>query len=323
MIVIPSEVYYQPRFTYIWTLGVLRFPGALRRRMNCDTALREIARCFLADAGMTIAGELARVTGLSRVEAGRGNRALVAEGYATITARGSTGWRSYRTRVSRRCRALCARTMTRSMSEGNWGVDRGRGDRQGDGAMTLLDDWMPAFDVSARHSLDVRASPARVYAIARTVPLGTPLLVRVLMGLRAIPTLAARALSRGQRPALQAGRANGPGGLPFTLLAEEPGAEFVLGLAGRFWTPAGGIVESDADTFRSPPRPGLAHATWNFRIAPRPNGCCVMTETRVLCADEATRASFLRYWRVVRPGSGLIRRSILREIRRRAERADG
>ena len=37
---------------------------------------------------MTIPGELARVTGLSRPEAGRGNRALVAEGYATMSAPG-------------------------------------------------------------------------------------------------------------------------------------------------------------------------------------------------------------------------------------------
>jgi hypothetical protein len=89
MIVIPSAVYYQPKFTYIWTLGIGRFPEALRKRMNRDTALREIARGFLAGAGMTIPGELARVTGLSRPEAGRGNRALVAEGYATML---SPGW---------------------------------------------------------------------------------------------------------------------------------------------------------------------------------------------------------------------------------------
>ena len=36
MIVVPSEVYYQPKFTYIWTLGVGRFPEALRRRVNRD-----------------------------------------------------------------------------------------------------------------------------------------------------------------------------------------------------------------------------------------------------------------------------------------------
>jgi hypothetical protein len=88
MIVVPSQVFYQPKFTYIWTLGVGRFPDALMRRVDRDTALREIARCFLTGAGMTIPGELARVTGLSRPDAGRGNRALVAEGYAIMPASG-------------------------------------------------------------------------------------------------------------------------------------------------------------------------------------------------------------------------------------------
>lgn len=88
MLVIPSEVYYQPKFTYIWTLAVGRFPSELRRRVRRDVALREIARCFLSNAGMTVPGELARVTGFPRPEAGLGNRALVAEGFATSPARG-------------------------------------------------------------------------------------------------------------------------------------------------------------------------------------------------------------------------------------------
>lgn len=82
MLVIPSQVFYEPKFTYIWTLGVGRFPRELVRRVGREAALREIARCFLAGAGRTIPGELARMTGLSRPEAGLGNRALVAEGYA-------------------------------------------------------------------------------------------------------------------------------------------------------------------------------------------------------------------------------------------------
>jgi hypothetical protein len=88
MLVVPSEVYYRPKFTYIWTLSVGRFPDHLRRRPARDVALREIARAFLTAAGMTIPGELARVTGLSRVDAGLGNRALVAEGFASSPQRG-------------------------------------------------------------------------------------------------------------------------------------------------------------------------------------------------------------------------------------------
>jgi hypothetical protein len=88
MLVVPSEVLYQPTFTYLWTLAVGRFPDALRRRVSRDTALREIARGFLDGAGVTVRGELARVSGLSRPDAGRGNRALVAEGYATMLSPG-------------------------------------------------------------------------------------------------------------------------------------------------------------------------------------------------------------------------------------------
>ena len=88
MLVVPSEVHYLPRFTYIWTLAISRFPDALLVRVTRDVALREIARCFLAGAGMTVRGELARVTGLSRADAGRGNRALVAEGCARMTGVG-------------------------------------------------------------------------------------------------------------------------------------------------------------------------------------------------------------------------------------------
>jgi len=88
MIVMPSEVLYLPKFTYIWTLAVGRFPEALRQRIKRDVAVREVARCFLQGAGMTIPGELARVTGLSRPEAGRGNRALVKEGFANMIAPG-------------------------------------------------------------------------------------------------------------------------------------------------------------------------------------------------------------------------------------------
>jgi hypothetical protein len=89
MIVVPQQVLYLPKLTYIWTLGIGRFPDALRQRVSRDTALREIARAFLRGAGMTIPGELARVTGLSRPDAGRGNRALVTEGYATTPSAGT------------------------------------------------------------------------------------------------------------------------------------------------------------------------------------------------------------------------------------------
>src|SRR2546425_6979723 len=89
MIVVPNEAVYQPKFTYLWGLGEERFPKELSSKVDRQTALREVARCFLDGAGMTVPGELARVTGLSRPEAGLGNRALVDEGYAVMVTPGS------------------------------------------------------------------------------------------------------------------------------------------------------------------------------------------------------------------------------------------
>jgi hypothetical protein len=82
MKVVPGEVVYEPWFTYIWTLAEGRFSKELSRKVKREDALREIARAFLKGAGMTVRGELAKVTGLSRPDAGLGNQALVKEGYA-------------------------------------------------------------------------------------------------------------------------------------------------------------------------------------------------------------------------------------------------
>lgn len=80
--IIPSDVVYEPTFTYIWTIAEARFPAELGQKNSREVALREIARAYLAGAKLTLSGELARATGLSRVDAGLGNWALVDEGYA-------------------------------------------------------------------------------------------------------------------------------------------------------------------------------------------------------------------------------------------------
>jgi hypothetical protein len=89
MIVVPNDVVYQPKLTYLWGLAEERFPEALSQKIDRQTAVREIARCFLDGAGLTVPGELARIVGISRPEAGLGNRALVKEGYAVMLSPGT------------------------------------------------------------------------------------------------------------------------------------------------------------------------------------------------------------------------------------------
>ena len=85
---IPTEVLYEPTFTYIWSIPEARFADQLKENVGRDEALKEIARSYLVGAGMTLRGELARVTGLRSPEAGLGNWALVDEGFADRLAPG-------------------------------------------------------------------------------------------------------------------------------------------------------------------------------------------------------------------------------------------
>ena len=86
--VIPAEIVYAPKFTYIWSLAESRFQDELGTVISREEALKEIARAYLKGAGLTWRGELARVTGLSNPDAGIGNWALVDEGFATRVAPG-------------------------------------------------------------------------------------------------------------------------------------------------------------------------------------------------------------------------------------------
>ena len=80
--IIPTEVLYEPTFTYIWSIPEARFADQLKVQVERETAVKEIARAYLVGAGMTLRGELARVTGLNSPVAGLGNWALVDEGFA-------------------------------------------------------------------------------------------------------------------------------------------------------------------------------------------------------------------------------------------------
>ena len=86
--IIPTDVLYEPTFTYIWSIPEARFPEQLKQNVDREEALKEIARSYLIGAGMTLRGELARVTGLRSPEAGLGNWGLVDEGFAQRLAPG-------------------------------------------------------------------------------------------------------------------------------------------------------------------------------------------------------------------------------------------
>jgi hypothetical protein len=171
----------------------------------------------------------------------------------------------------------------------------------------LIDRFIPRFDHVERHRVHVQSTPERAYAALRGVDLGRSGLIRLLFGVRGI--------RRTRRITLDDLLRRG-----FVLLGEEPGEEVVLGIVGRFWTPSGGVVSVEPGDFTTFDEPGYAKAAWNFRIRPAWEGSClVTTETRILCTDDRSRRTFRRYWRVVRPFSGSVRRRALHLVKRQAE----
>lgn len=176
---------------------------------------------------------------------------------------------------------------------------------------------MPVYDVSEYHEIRIRAPIGRVYDSLRTTDIGASLIVRLLLGLRALPGLFSRQRRRREsRFNLESLLKNG-----FVLLGENPPNEIALGLVGRFWTAAGGACTlGSADDFRAFEQDGYAKAVWNFSLVEEGAAATrLATETRVRCLDDGSRWLFRLYWSVIAPFSGLIRREVLRAIRKESE----
>jgi hypothetical protein len=109
----------------------------------------------------------------------------------------------------------------------------------------------------------------------------------------------------------------------FTRLDEEPGREIAFGLAGRFWRPNGDLRRiPNRAAFEAFAEEGCVKAAWNLAVLDEHDGgCTVATETRIVCLGSSARRRFGIYWFFIRPFSGAIRRSLLRAVKRRAERA--
>jgi len=181
--------------------------------------------------------------------------------------------------------------------------------------MTSLDHIVPAPDFQERHSLWVDASPERVLAAARAATPAEMPIVRPLFALRSLGSK--RGLPAvGDAPLLDQLLRFG-----FSSLGEEPGREVALGVIDQAWKLSGGetVKVAGAEEFRAFDRPGFIKAAANLRVTPERGGTLLETQTRVVATDPVSLRKFGRYWRVIRPGSGLIRRSWLRAAKRRAE----
>lgn len=177
--------------------------------------------------------------------------------------------------------------------------------------MQLINTYLPDYQFSETHSLDLAAAPARVMAAFSTFRPEDDRFFRYAIQLRELPM---RLLQRASAPHQAAfGMQN------FTLLQRDGDNEVVYGLVGKLWKANYGEVPiADAEAFQGFCEAGNVKLVINLTCQPLASGLTrITTQTRVHCLGRPALRRFTAYWYVIRPVSGIIRRRMLRAIARR------
>jgi hypothetical protein len=181
----------------------------------------------------------------------------------------------------------------------------------------LIDRYMPDCDVAECHELHVHA-PARItYDAAYDMRLSDSALIRLIMGIRTLPSrLRGRAVKPLRRTLLAETISLG-----WRVLDEIPGRAIAVGASCKPWEAEvkfRGLAPEEFALFREP---GHAKIVWTLEAEPLGEGTSLArTQTRVLTTDPDSLRRFRRYWRIVRPGVVLIRLLCLRLVKTEAER---
>jgi len=181
---------------------------------------------------------------------------------------------------------------------------------------SLLDRFMPAYDVVERHHVRVAAPAPLTFAAAGEVDLlGSPL-VRAIIRAREVILGAAPDTRPRLRGLLAEVRSLGWG-----VLAEVPEREIVFGAITKPWEADVTFRALPSDQFSTFSEPGYVKIAWTLRAdSIGTSESMFRTETRAMATDATARARFRRYWSLFSPGIIVIRWAILGPLKREAQR---
>jgi hypothetical protein len=191
----------------------------------------------------------------------------------------------------------------------------------------LLDRLMPCYDATRREHLVVEGDLVTVHAAVQRADFLRAVTdspgVRVLFAARSAAERAAALATRRpfvEPPAPDALRlADMPTRGEWVRLGDDPPHEVAFGAVGQFWGGRTAWEQIDARVFAVFDRPGFARIACNFSLRPYGDDRTLVSyEARTAATDPAGRRAFLRYWRVVSPGVGVVMRSQLRVVAREA-----
>ena len=172
----------------------------------------------------------------------------------------------------------------------------------------VLDDCLPAYDRREVHRRRCVDAPAALAALREV----TPREIRgfgALMGVRSLGSSVGT--GRGADSVWEIGLRMG-----FRVF-DESSDVLTGGAIGQFWRLRGGTWAEfeGVDGFRSFDQAGFVKTAIGFWV----DGADLVTETRVLGTDPLAARRMARYWLLIRPGSGLIRRGWLRAANQRSK----
>lgn len=180
---------------------------------------------------------------------------------------------------------------------------------------TLLDRYMPLYEVAEQHDVLVHAPAALTYDVLRAMdPLGSPLVRAIFRG---------RELLLGGEHAEHEPRSivDQTVAIGWRILLEEPGREVVVAAVTKPWEANVTFRGLPAHEFLDFHEPGFVKIVWTLAVEPiTAESSVAWTETRVTTTDREARRRFRRYWATFSPGILAIRRAGLGRVRREAER---
>ena len=181
-----------------------------------------------------------------------------------------------------------------------------------------IDAFAPVFHFREHHTLVVSAPPERVYAAIKTVAADEIALFNLFTSIRRFGRPGPESIlnAPGQQPILDVATRTG-----FLLLLDRPPAEVVIGAVVVAPPGTRRPATFTVEDFKALAQPGFAKATMNFRVDDLGSGRSrVETETRVYATDDVALGRFTPYWRIIFPGSSIMRTTWLQAIKTRAEK---
>jgi hypothetical protein len=185
-----------------------------------------------------------------------------------------------------------------------------------DDADSLLDQFMPKYEIVERHKVHVCASAPITFSAAAEMELEQSTPVRAIFKGREWLMGSEELNADHPRGFLSQVKSLGWG-----VLAEIPNREVVMGAVTKPWLANPVFRTLPPSEFTAFSEPDYVKIIWSLRVDPLSSGESVFrTETRATTTDAAARAKFRRYWALLSPGIILIRLFSLRLVKTDAER---